>query len=74
MLMAIFIRFGIFKNFGKKEVVREGHEAPTREEGAPPYVGRTPCLVGTLCASRTLFSSMLRILVGKNSLYSLPEV
>ena len=33
--MAIFISFGLFKNFRKKEVVRKGHEAPTREEGAP---------------------------------------
>ena len=41
-----------------------GHEGP----------GRAPCLVGTLCASRTPFSCMLRILVGKNSLYILPKV
>ena len=71
--MAIFISFGLFKDFRKKEVVRKGHEAPTREEGAPP-VGRAPCLVGTSCASRTPFSCMLRILVGKNLLYILLKV
>lgn len=71
--MAIFISFGLFKNFRKKEVVRKGHEAPTREEGAPPRRAR-PCLVGTSSASRTPFSCMLRILVGKNSLYILPKV
>ena len=70
--MAIFISFGIFKNFRKKEVVRKGHEAPTRVE-APP-TGRAPCLVSTSCASRTPFSCTLRILVGKNSLYILPKV
>ena len=36
ILMAIFLHFGIFKNFGKQEVIREGHEASTRVEGAPP--------------------------------------
>ena len=40
--MTIFISFGIFKNFRKKEVVREGHEAPTRVEGAPTPIGRPP--------------------------------
>ena len=45
-----------------------------REEAAPPTVGRAPCLMGTSCASRTPFSCMLRILVGKNSLYILPKV
>ena len=39
-----------------------------RVEGAPP------CLVGTLCALRTLFSYRTSILVGKNSLYNLPGV
>ena len=72
--MAIFISFGIFKNFRKKEVVQKGHEAPTRVEGAPPLLGAPPCLVGTLCASRTPFSCTIRILVGKNSLYILPKV
>ena len=72
--MAIFIPFGIFKNFGKKEVVREGHEASTRVEGAPTPTGRAPYLVATSCASRTPFSCSLRILVGKNSLYKLPKV
>ena len=37
--MAIFISFGLLKDFRKKEVVRKGHEAPTREEGAPPVSG-----------------------------------
>ena len=71
--MAIFTSFGIFKNFRKKEVVRKGHEAPTRVEGTP-LLGTPPYLVGTSCASRTLFSCTLRILVGKNSLYKLPNV
>ena len=44
-----------------------------REEGTPPVL-RAPYLVGTLCASRTPFSCMLHILVGKNSLYILPKV
>ena len=71
--MSIFINFRLFKNLRKKEVVRKGHEAPTREEGAPP-IGCAPCLMGTSCASRTPFSCMLRILVSKNSLYILPKV
>ena len=37
----------------------------------PP--GRTPYLVGTSCAFRTLFSCTIHILVGKNSLYILPK-
>ena len=72
--MAIFISFGIFKNFRKKEVVRKGHEASTRVEGAPTLPGRAPCLVATSYASQTLFSCTLRILVGKNSLYILLKV
>ena len=47
-----------------------GHEAGRR--ALPP--GRAPCLVGTSCALRTLFSCTIRILVGKNSLYNLPKV
>ena len=39
--------------------------------GRAPSQGRAPCLVGTLCASRTPFSCMLLLLVGKNSLYNL---
>ena len=46
--MAIFISFGIFKNFRKKEVVREGHEASTRVEGAPTLTGRAPLYCGHL--------------------------
>ena len=34
--MAISLSFGIFKKFGKQKVIREGHEASTRVEGAPP--------------------------------------
>ena len=45
-----------------------------RVEGAPYPLERSPYLVGTSCALRTLFSCMLRILVGKNSLYNLPKV
>ena len=72
--MAIFISFGILKNIRKEEVVREGHEASTRVEGVPTLTGRAPCLVDTSCASRTPISCMLRLLVGKNSLYILPKV
>ena len=45
-----------------------------RVEGAPTLTGHAPCLMGTLCASRTPFSCTLRILVDKNSLYILPKV
>ena len=44
-----------------------------RVEGAPP-TGRAPCLVGTSCALRTLFSCTILLLVGKNSLYNLMKV
>ena len=73
-LMAIFLRFGIFKNFRKQKVIREGHEASTRVEGAPTLTWRAPCLMDTSCVPRTPFSCTLRILVGKNSLYNLPKV
>ena len=46
--MAIFINFGIFKNFRKKEVVQKGHEAPMRVEGAPTLTGRAPLSRGHL--------------------------
>jgi len=72
--MAIFISFGIFKNFGNQDVIRERHEASTRVEGAPTLPGRAPCLLATSCASQPPFSCTLRILVGKNSLYNLPKV
>ena len=72
--MAIFISFGLLKNFRKKEVVREGHEASTRVEGAPTLTGHAPCLVDTSCALRTPFSYTILLLVGKNSLYILPKV
>ena len=44
-----------------------------RVEGAPYRPGRAPYLVATSCALQTPFSYTLRILVGKNSLYNLPE-
>ena len=72
--MAISLHFGTFKNLWKQEVIQEGHEASTRVEGAPYPPGRAPYLVGTSCALRIPFSYTLRILVGKNSLYNLPEV
>ena len=43
-------------------------------EGAPTLTGRAPYLVGTSCASRTLFSCTIPLLVGKKSLYNLPKV
>ena len=46
--MAIFISFGIFKNFRKKEVVREGNEASTRVVGALSLTGRAPLSRGHL--------------------------
>ena len=54
--------------------VPEGHEGSTREEGAPYPLGMPPYLVGTSCALRTPFSYTIHILLGKNSLYNLPEV
>ena len=42
ILMAISLCFGIFKNFEKKEVIREGHEASTKVEGALTLTGRAP--------------------------------
>ena len=71
--MAISLHFGTFKNLWKQEVIREGHEASTRVEGAPTLTGHAPCLMGTSCTSRTLFSCTLLLLVGKNSLYNLPK-
>ena len=41
-----------------------------RVEGAPYPPGRAPCIVGTSCALRTLFSCTILLLVGKNSLYN----
>ena len=49
--MAIFISFGIFKNFRKKEVVQKGHEAPTRVEGVPTFTRRAPLSRGHLVCS-----------------------
>ena len=46
--MAISLSFGIIKNFGKKEVIREEHEAPTRVEGAPTPTGCAPLSRGPL--------------------------
>ena len=66
--MAIFLRFGIFKKIGK---VRS---SPGRTQGVHEGGGRAPCLVGKSCALRTPFSYMILLLVGKNSLYNLPEV
>ena len=46
--MAIFISFGLFKDFRKKEVVRKGHDAPTIVEGAATLKGRVPLSRGHL--------------------------
>ena len=72
--MAIFISFGIFKNFRKKEVVQEGHKAYARVGGMPTLPGRAPLSRGHLiCLPDSIFLHVT-ILVGKKSLYILSKV
>ena len=67
ILMAIFISFGIFKNFRKKEVVREGHKASTRVEGAPRGGGRAPLPRASLVAFLTWTPSFPGCFLSKNN-------
>ena len=68
--MAFFISFGLFKNFRKKEVVRKRHEAPTREEGAPP-VGRAPLSRGHLVCLCNIPNFQFEMLYNRSSLHSI---
>ena len=72
--MAIFISFGLFKNFRKKELVRKGHEGPTRVVGAPYPSRRGPLPREHLVCLLDSVSCTICILVGKKSLYNLPKV